>query len=141
MAALLDWETNSKLTPHQLTNDHLFPNSSDKMRNHLAEEILNSEALNLMQCFWNSLPDGRFLDTTVALLDNTSKMTNVFRDKCPITDIRDKWFVVVIKYQCSCICGKRREEYTEDLSPAERKKSFITRMGNKQQTNSSPSHK
>ncbi|KAJ8025997.1 hypothetical protein HOLleu_33717 [Holothuria leucospilota] len=63
MAALLDWKANSKLTHHQLTKSHLFPNSSCKMRNHLAEEILNSEASNLMQCFWSSLPDGRFLDS------------------------------------------------------------------------------
>ena len=42
-------------------NSHLHPNSSEKMRNHLAEEILDLNMLNLMQNYKQSLKNGNIL--------------------------------------------------------------------------------
>jgi hypothetical protein len=43
------------------TNSHLHPNSSEKMRNYLAEEILDLNMLNLMQNYKKSLKNGHIL--------------------------------------------------------------------------------
>jgi hypothetical protein len=42
-------------------NSHLHPNYSEKMRNHLAEEILDLNMLNLMQNYKQSLKNGNIL--------------------------------------------------------------------------------
>jgi hypothetical protein len=43
------------------TDSHLHQNSSEKMRNHLAEEILDLNMLNLMQNYKQSLKNGHIL--------------------------------------------------------------------------------
>lgn len=43
------------------THSYLHPNSSEKMRNHLAEEILDLNMLNLMQNYKQSLKNGNIL--------------------------------------------------------------------------------
>lgn len=37
---------------------HPYPNNAEKMRNHLAEEMLDEDFLHLMECFQASLHDG-----------------------------------------------------------------------------------
>lgn len=44
-----DLSTNSMRVHHRLTDDHLHPDQSAKMRNKLAEEVLNEDMLYLMK--------------------------------------------------------------------------------------------
>jgi len=58
---------------HQkLTNEHIFLSKTSKMRNHLAEEVLNKDMLNLMSQYKDSLSDGTHLNKTIELLEHTS---------------------------------------------------------------------
>ena len=60
----------------KLTNEHVFPMSYGKMRNHLAEEVLNKDMLNLMLEYKTSLAhQGEVLNGVIELLRNTSKMS------------------------------------------------------------------
>lgn len=42
---------------HKLTHDHIHLTSESKMRNHLAEDVLNAEILPLMEVYTESLGD------------------------------------------------------------------------------------
>jgi hypothetical protein len=87
---------------HRLTDEHISLSGPGKMRNHLAEDCLNESMLNLMKQYQNTLPDGRHLDGSVSLLEQTSKMVSIFNDSRPIVDMMDnrlsqlaetkKWF-------------------------------------------------
>ena len=59
------------------------------MRNHLAEEALDDDMYNLMSKYKESLKDGKHLESTIELLDNTRQVVNVFRDSRPICDLND----------------------------------------------------
>jgi len=73
---------------HILTHDHIHLTSESKMRNHLAEDVLNAEMLHLMEVYKESLGDGGSeLDGTIELLKNTSVLVKNFRDHRPIVDI------------------------------------------------------
>lgn len=61
---------------HKLTKQHLDPTNPEKMRNHLAEECLDADMLNLMETYSNHLPDGEFLRGTIAFLQQTSKLVH-----------------------------------------------------------------
>ncbi|CAG2223976.1 unnamed protein product [Mytilus edulis] len=63
--------------------------SAEKMRNHLAEEVLNEDMLQLMKSYQNSLINGDVLNSAIDLLQQTSKLITVFRDPRPVTDIHD----------------------------------------------------
>ena len=50
------WDcTNSFRINHKLTDEHIFPNNAQKMRNKFAFETLDSEMLNLMTCYSQTL--------------------------------------------------------------------------------------
>jgi hypothetical protein len=53
-----DREVNTRPLCHKITDQHLYPNSSEKMRNHLAEDMLNEDFLYLMEAFQSDLNDG-----------------------------------------------------------------------------------
>ena len=85
-----DRETNAFPLHRKLTNEHLFLSQESKMRNHLAEDVMNGE-MHLVECFQKFLgEDGYLLDDSVALLKATSIIASTFRDRRPITDIEDK---------------------------------------------------
>lgn len=42
---------NSRSIHYRVTDNHIFPNNSEKMRNHLAEDMLNGDMLHLMKCY------------------------------------------------------------------------------------------
>ena len=86
------WDISSSSFPvhHKLTQEHIFLTSVNKMRNHLAEEVLNSEMLHLMELYKGSLGQaGLKLSATIELLRCTSVLIKNFRDKRPITNISD----------------------------------------------------
>lgn len=98
------WDQTNPIQIHKrLTNEHMFPSQSSKMRNKLAEDALDDEMLNLMTAYRANLGlKGKELDGAVDLLRNTSKMISIFRDRRPIHMIEDirletirevqKWF-------------------------------------------------
>ncbi|KAL3847319.1 hypothetical protein ACJMK2_018234 [Sinanodonta woodiana] len=69
---------------------HLYLYSAEKIQNHLAEEMLDSNNLFLMKSNQESLPDGSHHNSTIKLLENTSKMISIFRDHRPVKNIHDK---------------------------------------------------
>ena len=50
------WDiTNHSLPIHRkLTNQHIYPTTKEKMRNHLAEQVLDSDMLHLMEASLSS---------------------------------------------------------------------------------------
>ena len=74
----------------KLTYKHVFPENADKIRNHLAEEVLNEDMLQLMLDLRAHLgPRGAKLDATISLLQQTSILVNIFRDRRPMNDPSD----------------------------------------------------
>jgi hypothetical protein len=57
-----------------VTESHLHPNIAEKMRNELAETMLNTDMLHLMKSYRDSLSNGKDLDRAVELLEQTSIM-------------------------------------------------------------------
>ena len=82
------WDISSHPFPihHKLTQEHLYLTSETKMRNYLAEDVLNGEMLHLMQNYKVSLKEkGGKLNATIDLLEKTSTLIQNFRDNRPIT--------------------------------------------------------
>ena len=86
------WDQQNALQLHRkLTNEHLFPTSPGKMRNHLAEEVLNKDMLNLMLEYKASLANQEeVLNGVIELLRNTSKMIEIFHSPRPIREKDDE---------------------------------------------------
>ena len=80
------WDQQDALQLHRkLTNEHIFLSQQGKMRNHLAEEVLNHEMLNLMLEYKASLANqGDILNGAIEFLRNTSQMINFFHSPKPI---------------------------------------------------------
>ena len=73
----------------KLSDDHIFLSRVSKMRNHLAEEVLNDDMYHLMRNYQESLNDGTHLKATLDLLGHTKEIVKVFRDPRPIIDMND----------------------------------------------------
>ncbi|XP_063435277.1 uncharacterized protein LOC134716277 [Mytilus trossulus] len=75
----------------QLTMEHFFLTSQSKMRNKLAEDVLNENMLHLMQCYQTSLKEkGDELNSSIEFLKKTSVLAKKFRDQRPICQYSDK---------------------------------------------------
>lgn len=85
MAVEWDRNTNGRHIHHKVTESHLHPNIAEKMRNELAETMLNTDMLHLMKSYRDSLSNGKDLDRAVELLEQTSIMIAIFRDQRLIT--------------------------------------------------------
>lgn len=85
-----DRDTNSRLIHRKVTDAHLYPNQSEKMRNNLAEEMLDHDMLNLMEAYRSSLKNGTQLNKSIELLQNTSVLIKIFRDHRPILNASDE---------------------------------------------------
>lgn len=90
MAVEWDRTVNARRIHHKVTDSHLHPNLAEKMRNELAETMLDSEMLNLMKSYQNSLSNASVLDGAIELLENTSSLIKIFRDKALVTSISDQ---------------------------------------------------
>ncbi|KAK3089320.1 hypothetical protein FSP39_002711 [Pinctada imbricata] len=88
----VEWDrlTNSRRLHYKISESHLHPNIAEKMRNVLAESMSNTDMLNLMESYAQSLPDSDFLTSSVSLLQQTSKLIAIFRDSRLITNVNDK---------------------------------------------------
>ena len=104
----------------KLTSDHIYLNSASKMRNNLAEEVLDSDMLRLMCDLKASKDNGNYLDGTIELLRHTSSLVKIFRDLRPIKCITDprlnelsevlEWFVKWEKHIKSCSELREKEK-------------------------------
>jgi hypothetical protein len=87
----INWDKGNSFQLHRkLSNEHINLTNHSKMRNHLAEEVLNSEMLNLMTQYKSYLGSkGDVLNGTIELLQKTSKLIDIFRDMRPIMHFHD----------------------------------------------------
>ena len=84
------WDKGNILSVHQkLTHEHIFPNQPAKMRNHLAEQVLDDDMLNMMTTYQASKDDGSYFDSTIARLEKTSVLISIFRDQRAVKNIAD----------------------------------------------------
>ncbi|XP_070559920.1 uncharacterized protein [Ptychodera flava] len=84
-----DQRNNSVRVHRRLTDEHLFPNPQQKMRNKLAEQVLDVDMLSLMKDYQHSTTNTG-LGSTIELLENTSTLVKNFRDVRPITSWDDE---------------------------------------------------
>lgn len=87
------WDiANNPFPIHQkLSHEHFYLTSESKMRNKLAEDVLNKEMLHLVKTYASSLGEnGSNLKGTIELLENTSILVENFRDHRPIREIGDE---------------------------------------------------
>ena len=87
--------TGTEIPIHKLTDDHIFPNNAQKMRNKLAFDTLNYEMLNLMQSYQKTLNDAgqKALSAVIQFLENTSVLVSFFTDDRPVRDKSDQRLV------------------------------------------------
>lgn len=90
-----NWDISHNPFPvhRKLTHEHFYLTSESKMRNTLAEDVLDSEMLHVMLCYQKSLgdnPKAHELNGTIRLLRNTSVIIKNFRDHRPIKDSSDE---------------------------------------------------
>lgn len=64
----------------KLSRDHVYLSQTLKMRNHLAEEVLNYEMLGLMKKYQATLSDPDSLNSTIAFLEQTAVLVEIFTD-------------------------------------------------------------
>lgn len=86
-----NWDLNCNPFPihRKLTDEHIYLSTQSKMRNHLAEEVLDKDMLHLMMKYQNSLAKGDHLDSSIEMLQHTSLLVLCFRDMRPIMTIND----------------------------------------------------
>ena len=84
-----DYNSNYLRLHRKLCKDHFLLNSNLKMRNHLAEQVLDSNMLYLMERYQQTLPDPSQLNACVSLLRGTSSFISTFRSAEPITSTTD----------------------------------------------------
>lgn len=89
-----NWDQHSHTFPihHKLTQDHLFPNNAQKMRNNLAFETLNTDMLHLMKTYSKSLGEAgqSALCAAIQFLEHSSFLVSFFTDDRPIKDTSDE---------------------------------------------------
>jgi hypothetical protein len=59
-------------------HEHLSTNGAEKMRNRLAEDMLNEDFLYLMEEHLATLSDGGYLNSSIQLLKQTIKIISAF---------------------------------------------------------------
>lgn len=122
-----DFYSNTLKVYQQLTQDHFFLNSQVKMRNKLAEDVLNENMLHLMTCYQRSLGDkGEELQGIIELLQHTSVIIKNFRDARPITAYSDKRLDESRKvHEWFCTLGKQNKSLT-NINKKELEKSLFS---------------
>ncbi|KAK3747781.1 hypothetical protein QZH41_010671, partial [Actinostola sp. cb2023] len=78
----------------KLTAEHFDLTPASKMRNHLAEDVLDKKMLSLMKAYKDHLrnkpgQNENSLDATIALLNHSSKMVQLFNDKYTLSSVTD----------------------------------------------------
>jgi hypothetical protein len=83
--------TNPLQCHRKLSHEHIVLDNAAKMRNHLAEQVLDEDMLQLMLQFKISLgAEGPKLNGCIELLKQTSVLIKIFRDNRPVTCTSDE---------------------------------------------------
>ena len=61
-----------------LSRDHIYPKLHEKMQNHLAENVLNANMLNLIKAYQKTLHKPSKLNGVIALLEHTFVFVQIF---------------------------------------------------------------
>ena len=85
-----DKSTNPIRVHQHLTDEYIFLTKQSKMRNRLAELVLNSDMLHLMELYSETLVKKDSLKATLELLKHTSVLVQNFRDPRPIISSLDE---------------------------------------------------
>ena len=85
------WDRRNNYLPihRKLSQEHFYLTTTLKMRNHLAEEVLNQDMLYLFQHYQQSLPDPSLLDGPISLISVASLFINTYCSMQPITSVHD----------------------------------------------------
>lgn len=129
----VQWDrmVNSRCIHHKVTDTHLYPNGSEKMRNQLAEDMLDTNMLHLMQCYQASLGDNEnaaHLSGAVELLQQTSKLISVFRDQRPITQMDDERLLHLEEIKNWFQSWRDSVNNNSEVAPADKSKMLPTRQ-------------
>lgn len=84
-----DRDNNSMRIHYKLSPSHIHPDKSEKMRNHLATEMLNTDMLNLFKEHQEAT-EAKHLSGVIQLLTHTSMLVSIFSDKRPIRSKSDE---------------------------------------------------
>ena len=85
------WDKGNFLRLHRrLTNEHFNLNSTLKMRNYLAEQVLNNDMVYLITEYQKTLEDPHIVEPLLQLLKVTSKFIEIFRSMVPISSTHDE---------------------------------------------------
>ena len=79
---------------HKLSKEHIFLNTVSKMRNHLAEECLNSAMWSLMKSYADTVSEGqrKSLTGTLKFLSITSDFISFVNNDYPLVHLADSRF-------------------------------------------------
>ena len=84
-----DRDSNSQRIHYKVTEAHLNPSSTEKMRNELAQDMLGAEALHLMTVYQATLHNKSALDSTIEFLEKTNEVIKIFSDSKPVKTTSD----------------------------------------------------
>ena len=73
----------------RLTKEHIELSTTNKMRNHLATDVLDHNMFYLMKACQASSNEPKVYDAVVTLLGHTAKLVEVFDDPRPIASVED----------------------------------------------------
>ena len=90
-----DKENNYLRLHRRLTPDHFQLNSTLKMRNHLAVQVLNSDMLYLLQNYQASMTNPSDIAATVELVRITSDLIKAYYSSEPITNTQDERLTIL----------------------------------------------
>lgn len=87
------WDRSNNSFPihHKLSDEHIYPSNAQKMRNKLAFQTLDSDMLNVMKCYCETLNAAGQAEMVGVLqfLTHTSILVALFTDSRPIKDTND----------------------------------------------------
>ena len=123
------WDNKNPVQIHKaLTNEHLFPTQSQKMRNKLAEDALNSEMLNLMLAYKQSLgKKGDVLNGAIELLQHSSTMIDIFRDRRSINCNDDERILKLKEVQLWFLNWENKTDQNESMTKTAKSKCLMSR--------------
>ena len=98
-AYIWDKRTHFLRLHRKLTEDHFHLTTSLKMRNHLAEQVLNKDMLYLLQQYQKTLPNPDSLNDTLLLVETTSKFISTYRSSQPIQSVQDERLIILSSVQ------------------------------------------
>ena len=109
----------------KLSKEHIQLSAQSKMRNHLALNVLNADMLHLMCTYQSTVANSHCLDSTIALLKQTSILVEIFSNNKSkvdsMDDVRIMKILQVLKF------FHEWEKSFEHLSFKDKSKYLITR--------------